>query len=203
MRLEIILSGFGGQGILFAGNLLALCGMYEGYQVSFLPVYGPEMRGGTCHCTVIISEKEIASPLVFEPGYLIILNLPSFIKFMPRLKKGGLALVNSDLVKKEEIKNFEELVRGKRIISLPLNTLAEEVGAPQALNMCALGAFNGLLELFPEKIFKKALREMLGSEKARFFEPNLKAYLKGYEEVKKLQSQGEIPVERAKRVLFL
>ncbi|MEZ0344887.1 MAG: 2-oxoacid:acceptor oxidoreductase family protein [Caldimicrobium sp.] len=186
MRLEVILSGFGGQGILFAGNLLALCGMHQGYQVSFLPVYGPEMRGGTCHCTVIISDKEIASPLVLEPSYLIIFNLPSFIKFMPRLKKGGLALVNSDLVKKEEIENFEELISGKRVIFLPLNTLSEEVGAPQSLNMCALGAFNGLLEIFPERIFKKALKEMLGEAKAHLFEPNLRAYKRGFEEVKKL-----------------
>lgn len=186
MRLEVILSGFGGQGILFAGNLLALCGMRKGYQVSFLPVYGPEMRGGTCHCTVIISEREIASPLVLEPGYLILFNLPSFIKFMPRLKKGGLALVNSDLVKREEIENFSALISEKRVIFLPFNTLAEEVSAPQALNMCALGAFNGLLELFPERVFKKALKEMLGPGKAHLFELNLKAYLRGFEEVKRI-----------------
>ncbi|MGB9761578.1 MAG: 2-oxoacid:ferredoxin oxidoreductase subunit gamma [Caldimicrobium thiodismutans] len=186
MRLEVILSGFGGQGILFAGNLLALCGMYQRYQVTFLPVYGPEMRGGTCHCTVILSDKEIASPLVLEPGYLILLNLPSFIKFMPRLKKGGLALVNSDLVKKEEITNFEELIKGKRVIFLPMNTLAEEVGAPQALNMCALGAFNGCLEIFSESTFKKALKEMLFPSKAHLFESNLKAYQRGFQEVKKI-----------------
>ncbi len=186
MKLEVILSGFGGQGILFAGNLLALCGMLEGYQVSFLPVYGPEMRGGTCHCTVIISDKEIASPLVLEPSYLIIFNLPSFLKFIPRLKRGGLALVNSDLVRKEEIENFEELVSGKGVIFLPLNSLAEEVGAPQGLNMCALGAFNGLLEIFPERVFKRALKEMLGEAKAHLFEPNFRAYKRGFEEVKKL-----------------
>lgn len=186
MRLEIILSGFGGQGILFAGNLLALAGMYQGYNVSFLPVYGPEMRGGTCHCTVIISDKEIASPLVLEPGYLIILNLPSFLKFIPRLKKRGLALVNADLVKPEEIANYSDLIKGQEIISLPLNTLAEEVGASMSLNLCALGAFNGLLEIIPEKIFKKALRDMLGKSKAHLFEPNLKAYLRGFAEVKKI-----------------
>jgi len=186
LRIEVILSGFGGQGILFAGNLLALCGMHKGYQVSFLPVYGPEMRGGTCHCTVIISEREIASPLVFEPGYLIIFNLPSFLKFMPRLKKGGLALVNEDLVKKEEIENFEELSSGKKLFFLPFNTLAEKIGAPQAVNMVALGAFNGLLGIFPERIFVKALKEMLGKGKAHLFEPNLKAYQEGFKRGKGL-----------------
>mgnify|MGYP001773300680 CR=1 FL=1 len=184
MRLEIILSGFGGQGVLFAGNLLALAGMYQGYHVSFLPVYGPEMRGGTCHCTVILSDKEIASPLVFEPGYLVILNLPSFLKFIPRLKRRGLAIVNGDLVRAKEIENYSELIKGKQIISLSLNSMAEEVGSPMSLNLCALGAFNGLLEIIPERIFKRALKDMLGQGKAHLFEPNLRAYLRGFKEVK-------------------
>lgn len=186
MRFEIILSGFGGQGVLFAGNLLALAGMYRGYQVSFLPVYGPEMRGGTCHCTVVISDKDIASPLVKEPGYLIILNLPSFLKFMPRLKRGGVALVNEDLVKRDEIENYEELTHHKRVIYVPFSSLAEEAGAPMALNLCAIGAFNGLLKLFSEDIFVKALREMLGKSKAHLFEANLRAYLKGIEAINKV-----------------
>lgn len=178
-RYEIILSGFGGQGILFAGNLLALCGMYSGFNVSFLPVYGPEMRGGTCHCTVIISQREIASPLVREPGYLIILNLPSFIKFMGRLKKNGVALVNSDLVKVEDIPDYETLCEGKRVVFLPFNTLADEVGASMAVNLCALGAFNGLFGLFSDDIFKEALRDFLGKDKAHFFDLNLRAYEQG------------------------
>lgn len=188
LRYEIILSGFGGQGILFAGNLLALCGMYQGFNVSFLPVYGPEMRGGTCHCTVIISQREIASPLVREPGYLIILNLPSFLKFIPRLKSGGLALVNSDLVRIEDISEYEALSVGKRVVSLPLNTLAEKAGASMAVNLCALGAFNGLLELFSEDTFKEALKEFLGKEKAHLFEVNLRAYEMGYRAVRELHS---------------
>lgn len=187
MRFEVILSGFGGQGILFAGNLLALAGMYQGYQVSFLPVYGPEMRGGTCHCTVIISDREISSPLVKEPSYLIILNLPSFFKFIPRLKSGGLAIVNSDLVERRETEEFHNLTMDKKILWLPLSSLAEQAGSPLALNMCAIGAFNGLLKLFSEKIFKKALREMLGKDKAHLFEVNLRAYLKGKSAIKNLK----------------
>jgi len=180
VRLEVIFSGFGGQGILFAGNLLALAGMYQGYNVSFLPVYGPEMRGGTCNCTVILSDKEIASPLVLEPGYLIILNLPSFIKFLPRLRRGGVALVNADLVRKEELEDFENMVSGKKVMFLPFNTLAEEAQAPLAANICALGAFNALLKLISEEVFEEALREMLGPRKAHLLKPNLAAYQKGF-----------------------
>ena len=106
MKLEMILSGFGGQGILFAGNLLAYCAMIADYRVTYLPVYGPEMRGGTCNCTVIISSEEIASPLVSNPSFLLIMNMPSFNKFVPRLKKGGKAIINSDLVNPEEIKDI-------------------------------------------------------------------------------------------------
>lgn len=190
MKFEIILSGFGGQGILFAGNLLALAGMFQGFNASFLPVYGPEMRGGTCHCTVILSNKEIASPIVYEPGYLLIFNYPSLIKFLPRLKKGGLALVNSDLVKKEEIENLKALAKGKKILWLPFNSWAEEIGCPFALNICALGAFNGLLQFFSEEVFKFALKEMLGPSKAHLLETNLKAYKKGFEEVKAYESSS-------------
>ncbi|MFN4132527.1 MAG: 2-oxoacid:acceptor oxidoreductase family protein [Caldimicrobium sp.] len=183
MKYEIILSGFGGQGILFAGNLLALAAMLQGFNTTFLPVYGPEMRGGTCHCTVIISKKEIASPLVYEPGFLILFNLPSFIKFLPRLKKGGMALVNSDLVKKEEISDLKDFSKGKRILWLPFNTWAEEIGFPLALNMCALGAFNGLFQFFTEEVFKNALMEMLGKSKSHLFEMNFRAYKKGFTEI--------------------
>lgn len=187
MKHEIILSGFGGQGILFAGNLLALAGMLQGLKVSFLPVYGPEMRGGTCHCTVILSNKEIASPLVYNPSYLLLFNLPSFLKFMPRLRKGGLALVNSDLVKREEISSFEKIVKGRKILWLPFNTWAEEVGMPLALNICALGAFNRVLNLFSEEIFLEALKELLSSSKIHLLEANLKAYRKGFFEVEALE----------------
>ncbi len=186
-KIEIILSGFGGQGVLLAGNLLALAGMYQGYNVTFLPVYGPEMRGGTCHCTVILSEKEIASPLVLQPTYLILLNFPSFLKFLPRLKEGGLALVNSDLVNPKDIKDYSEFTNHKKLVFLPLNTLAEEIGAPLTLNICAIGAFNALLKIFPHEIFEKALKELLGHTKAHLLEINLKAYQKGWEKISLLE----------------
>ncbi len=176
MRIELIISGFGGQGILFAGNLIALSAMKEGHQVTYLPVYGPEMRGGTCNCTIIISQNEIASPLVYHPSFLIIMNYPSFLKFMPNLKKGGSSIINSDLVKPEEIKNLQILQKKYKLYFVPVNSLAETINAPMLANLCALGAFYQITKIFNLKNFKEALKETLGSERSHLFEPNLKAF---------------------------
>ncbi len=184
MRIELIISGFGGQGILFAGNLIALSAMMEGHQVTYLPVYGPEMRGGTCNCTVIISQNEIASPLIYHPSFLIIMNYPSFLKFMPNLKKGGSAIINSDLVKPKEIEDLQTLQKKYRLYFIPATSLAETINAPLLANLCVLGAFYQITKIFKLKNFKKALRESLGSEKADLFEPNLKAFKLGAKYIK-------------------
>lgn len=184
MRIDLIISGFGGQGILFSGNLIALAAMKEGYQVTYLPVYGPEMRGGTCNCTVIISEKEIASPLVSNPSFLIIMNYPSFVKFVPNLKNGGSAIINSDLVKPEEIKNLESLKKKHKLYFVPVTSLAEKLNTPLLANLCAIGAFYEVTKIFKKSNFKKALKEMLGKGKAHFFEPNIKAFEAGAKYIK-------------------
>jgi 2-oxoglutarate ferredoxin oxidoreductase subunit gamma len=98
MTSNIILAGFGGQGILFAGKLLAYSGLMDGKEVSWLPSYGPEMRGGTANCSVVISDDEISSPLVLEPDELIVMNLPSFNKFINAVKPGGKAFIDSTLI---------------------------------------------------------------------------------------------------------
>jgi 2-oxoglutarate ferredoxin oxidoreductase subunit gamma len=185
MKLETILSGFGGQGILFAGNLLAYTAMIANYKVTYLPVYGPEMRGGTCNCTVIISSEEIASPLVSNPSFLVIMNMPSFNKFVPRLKKGGKAIINSDLVNPDEIENIEKFKKKYKFFWIPVNTLAEELGTPALANLCAVGAFYQITKLFTENQFKNALKKILGEKKMHFFEPNLKAFYAGAEFIKK------------------
>ncbi len=178
MKLEVIISGFGGQGILFMGNLLANMALAEGYFATYLPVYGPEMRGGTCNCTVIISDKEIASPVTRSPSYLIIMNLPSFEKFMPFLSKKGKALVNLDLVPEEKIKAWKSK---RKIYELPFTTISEKEGMPGLANICALGAFFALTGVFRKQTFKSTLKKVLGEKKARFFEPNLKIFEKGVE----------------------
>src|SRR5512135_2226505 len=101
MQTDIIIAGFGGQGVLFAGQLLAYAAMDEGRHVTWIPSYGPEMRGGTAHCTVVISDEEIGSPMVRHPGIVVALNLPSFQKYEPLIKAGGLLIYNSDLIEAE------------------------------------------------------------------------------------------------------
>jgi len=179
LRIDLIVSGFGGQGVLFAGNLIAHAAMLEGYEVTYLPVYGPEMRGGTCNCTVIISEKPVASPIVSSPNFLIIMNYPSFLKFVPRLKRGGRALINSDLVKPEDIEEIEKLKKKYSLFFVPVNSLAEKLGTPQLANLCAVGAFFKIAGVFKENTLKKALQEILSKGKAHLFEPNLKAFNEG------------------------
>ena len=191
MKLEIILSGFGGQGILFAGNLLAQAGMVAGYNVTYLPVYGPEMRGGTCNCTVIISEKEIASPLVKSPSFLVIMNYPSLKKFLPRLKRGGRAIINSDLVPPENIENLETLKKKYNLYFVPVNSLAESIKMPFLANLCMIGAFYKITGLFSKEQFKKALKAILGEKKAHLFEPNLKAFELGAEYIESSYSESK------------
>lgn len=184
LKIELIIAGFGGQGVLFAGNLIAYASMLANYHVTYLPVYGPEMRGGTCNCTVIISDQPISSPLVLNPSFLIVLNLPSFLKFIPRLKKNGIAIINSDLVKSETIKDLETLKRRYKLYFIPTNTLAEKLNAPLLANMCAVGAFYQISKLFSIKDVENALRETLEEKKLKFFEPNLKAFKLGANYIK-------------------
>ena len=98
MTNEFLLAGFGGQGILFAGKLLAYVGLYAGKEVSWLPSYGPEMRGGTCNCSVTVSDLPIGSPLILEPTQLLVMNTPSFDKFIGSVKPDGMAFIDSTLV---------------------------------------------------------------------------------------------------------
>ena len=110
METSIIISGFGGQGALFAGQLLAYAGMDAGRFVSWIPSYGPEMRGGTAHCTVIISDEEIGAPIVARPDVAVVLNLPSYDKYEPLVKPGGLLVVNSSLIPSESGRNDIDVV---------------------------------------------------------------------------------------------
>jgi 2-oxoglutarate ferredoxin oxidoreductase subunit gamma len=134
MQTEIVLSGFGGQGVLFAGQLLAYAAMDEGRHVTWIPSYGPEMRGGTAHCTVIISDDEIGSPLVRRPQAVIALNLPSRDKYAPLVAPGGVLVVNASLVPhtapRDDIRIFE----------VPANDLAEALGNARLANVVLIGA---------------------------------------------------------------
>ena len=135
MQTEVMFAGFGGQGILFAGKVLALAGMQEGKEVVWLPSYGPEMRGGTANCVVVISEKAIASPIISYPGSLVVMNRPSLEKFGPAVKSGGILVINSTLIPDTSNRTDIDILR------VPCNQLAIDLGSPQSANMVALGAF--------------------------------------------------------------
>lgn len=140
MQTEILLAGFGGQGILFAGQLMAYAALDAGREVTWIPSYGPEMRGGTANCTVIISDEEIGAPTVRNPGVVLAFNLPSFDKYEPLVMSGGVLIANSSLINRQSVRT------DIRSLLLPANEIAESLGEKRLTNMVMLGA---LLEMQP------------------------------------------------------
>ena len=141
MTNEVIFAGFGGQGVLLAGKLLAYAGMLDGKEISWIPAYGPEMRGGTASCSVIISDAAIGSPLVTTPSILVAMNKPSLDKFEPKFKAGGIIFVNSSLI--------DQLVDRSDVSAyyVPLNDIALKLGNAKFINMIALGALLGATDM--------------------------------------------------------
>lgn len=133
MKEEIIFAGFGGQGVLLMGKLVCIAAMREGKHVSHIPSYGAEMRGGTANCQVVVSDDEIASPIVYSPSIAVVLNNPSFLKFEPRIAPGGMLLYNSSLVDLESKREDIE------IVDIAANSIAENAGSGKAANMAAIG----------------------------------------------------------------
>lgn len=174
MYQEIILAGFGGQGVLLIGKLLAHSGMNMGNNVTWMPAYGPEMRGGTCNCTVVISEKNIGSPMSKHPHGLIALNLPSLDKFEDSVKKDGVIVVNTSLINRK-VKRSDV-----KVVEVPANEIAIECGSAKAANMVALGSYIGATEVVPLEMVKEILSEIFAS-KPKLVEVNHKALTKGYE----------------------
>ncbi|MDW7674800.1 MAG: 2-oxoacid:acceptor oxidoreductase family protein [Bacillota bacterium] len=138
MLQEIIIAGFGGQGVMSIGQLLAYAGMLEEKQVAWIPSYGPEMRGGTANCMVTVSSKKISSPIVTEPNTVIAMNIPSLIKFEPTLVKDGLLLINSSLINQKPTRD------DIHVYEIPANNIANKLGNLKMANMVMLGAYLGL-----------------------------------------------------------
>ncbi len=134
---EIVLAGFGGQGVLLIGKLLAYAGMKAGREVTWMPAYGPEMRGGTCNCTVVLSGRPIGSPISKSPHGLIALNLPSLDKFEASVRKGGIIVVNTSLINRMPHRT------DVTVVPVAANEVALECGSGKAANMVALGAYLG------------------------------------------------------------
>jgi 2-oxoglutarate ferredoxin oxidoreductase subunit gamma len=180
MQKEIIIAGFGGQGVLFGGQVLAYAAMDTGKQVTWIPSYGPEMRGGTANCTVIIADDEIGSPLVKHPPLAIALNLPSFDKYEELLAPGGTLIVNKSMVDREAKRT------DITAIMVPCNEIAEEIGDKRLLNMVAVGALlTALTELSIQDV-EKALEGHLPVRHKHLLPKNYEALKRGYEAAQKV-----------------
>jgi len=173
MHQEIICAGFGGQGIMLMGKLLAQAGMKEGYNVTWLPSYGAEVRGGTAHSMVHIRTGRVGSPTILNPDTCIVMNEPSLLKFMSRVKKGGLLIINTSMVNKIPRKS------GIKIAKLPLTRLASGLGNVKVANMIAIGAFVKLKKIFSLKTVSDGLGEVLKA-KEDIISLNKKAIELGY-----------------------
>ena len=181
MYYDVIIAGFGGQGILLAGNILAQAAMKEGKHVTYLPTYGVEMRGGTANCTVVISNKEIGSPVVGKPLSAIIMNKPSLTKFGNHLKPGGILLLNSSLVNPQNVSRKEV-----ELVPIPLNKIASQLGNAKLANMVALGAYIEKTRVIKEASIPDALINVLDERHHDMIPSNLEAVKKGIHFIRNL-----------------
>jgi 2-oxoglutarate ferredoxin oxidoreductase subunit gamma len=173
MTHEIILSGFGGQGIMAMGKMLAEAGMQEGLSVNWLPSYGPEVRGGTANCSVMLSSEPIVSPIVLEPTEIIVMNKPSLLRFEPELVSGGIAFINSSII---------EIPATRRDISayyIPCLDIAQELGNPRAANMVMLGAYIEVTHCLHPNTVEKMLSHLFTGAKANLVALNKEALRRG------------------------
>ncbi len=174
MQEEFVFSGFGGQGILFAGQLLAYTAGYEGKHVTWIPSYGPEMRGGTANCTVVVSDEPIGSPIVRNPGVVAVFNNPSMEKYEPLVKPGGLLVINTSLIAARSERDDID------VLLVPANTIAEQVGNAKLLNMVMLGALLTMRPVVPMEAVERTLAKKLKETgKDHFIDPNIEALHKG------------------------
>ncbi len=168
MLIKTVFSGFGGQGVLMMGYILAVSAMRGGMQVTYLPSYGAEVRGGTANCTVSISDEDIASPVASSPDYVIAMNNPSLIRFEGQIKTKGTIFLNSDLIdidpEREDIEVFK----------IPANTLAKKMGSERAMNMIMLGAFVSKTKITSIDSLMNGLTEVINTKSKKQVEINRK-----------------------------
>jgi 2-oxoglutarate ferredoxin oxidoreductase subunit gamma len=173
MRAEIIFSGFGGQGALFAGQLLAYAALDAGRHVTWIPSYGPEMRGGTAHCTVVVSDEPIGSPLVRRPYAVVALNSTSFEKYESLVKPGGLLVYDSSLVQSPRRR------ADIRYVAVPANVIAEELGNIRQANVVLLGALLRDTDALPLAVVETALDNHLPERQRKYLASNKQALRRG------------------------
>ena len=170
---KIVIAGFGGQGVLSLGQFIAYAALYEDKAVTWLPSYGPEMRGGTAHCSVVVDDEEVASPIIAVPDTLIAMNTPSLLKFEDKVKSGGLIIVNSSLVD-EKVKRTDVTA-----IYVPANELAHEAGNVRTANIVVLGAYMKYSKLFPREVMLNTIEKVFHA-KPKVIPANQKAFDIGY-----------------------
>jgi 2-oxoglutarate ferredoxin oxidoreductase subunit gamma len=175
MQTELILSGFGGQGILFAGRIISHAAVDKGKQVTWIPSYGPEMRGGTVNCTVVIADDEIASPFVKNPDAALVTNLPSLDKFELMVRPGGLLVINKSMV------NREVLRTDVKVLKVPCNEIAKQVGRTRLETMAAVGALVTGLRVLSVADLEGALNTHMPSRHKHLLDENVEALKKGSE----------------------
>jgi 2-oxoglutarate ferredoxin oxidoreductase subunit gamma len=173
MQTEIVIAGFGGQGVLFAGQMLSYAAADSGLETTWIPSYGPEMRGGTANCTVIIADEEIGAPIVRNPQAALVMNLPSLEKFEDTLKPGGVLVVNSSLVDKPVTRT------DLTVIEIPANEMADELGVKQLVNVLMIGAMLAHLPVLTLDDIKEALKNHLPKRKLKFLDVNYEALERG------------------------
>ena len=181
MHEEVIVSGFGGQGALFAGQLLTYTGMDKGHQVTWIPSYGPEMRGGTAHCTVILSDDPIGSPIIRNPTAAIVMNPPSMEKYESLIKPGGVLVINSTLIQAQSERD------DITVVYVPANDLAAELGNVKMANVVLLGALLATRPILPVKAVKQAMEDHIPKRRKHVIKPNKRALDRGIEYVQKGQ----------------
>jgi len=171
---EVLFAGFGGQGIMLIGQMLAYAGMNEGKNVVWLPSYGPEMRGGTAYCTVVVSDRAIGSPIIDRPRSAAVLNRPSLEKFGPKIRAGGLLIINTSLIDIDS--DREDITK----LHVPANEIALECGTGKAANMAILGAFVGFTRAVAFDSLIPLVRKQF-EKKPQFIDVNINVLKRGYE----------------------
>ena len=175
MMKQILIAGFGGQGILFSGKFLAYEGLIDNKEVSWLPSYGPEMRGGTANCSIIISDTKIGSPIVDHPDVLIAMNAPSFDKYVNEVNSGGQIFVDSSLIEKKCQRTDVEAYY------IPATKIAYDENLTGLANMIILGMFIKKSGIIPQENIEKAMQKVVSAKKQELFGLNMKAVKIGYD----------------------
>ena len=176
---DVIVAGFGGQGVMLIGTLLAYAAMEDGLNVTYMPVYGPEMRGGTANCTVVVSKEDIGSPIIHLPKSLIAMNRPSLDKFQSRVQDGGVVVINSSLVDMA----LADTAR-VRAVGVPANEIADGLGNTKMANMVAIGAYVQLTGVVPLAVLKASLKKVISPNYAKMIPANEQAIQAGADAVR-------------------